>query len=55
MVVVAMRLPYDLVSFEEVSAFICTYSILEPSMRALAKAIFGKDSIPRSSASYDPW
>ena len=42
MVVVAMRLPYDLVSFEEVSAFICTYSILEPSMRALAKAIFGK-------------
>jgi beta-N-acetylhexosaminidase len=41
-IVVAMRLPYDLTAFEEAPTFICTYSILEPSMRALAAALFGK-------------
>jgi beta-N-acetylhexosaminidase len=41
-VVVALRLPYDLAVFPEVSTYICTYSILEPSMRALAKAMFGE-------------
>ncbi|MCX6033726.1 MAG: glycoside hydrolase family 3 C-terminal domain-containing protein [Chloroflexi bacterium] len=40
-IVVALRLPYDLVAFPEAPAYICTYSILEPSMRALAKALFG--------------
>lgn len=40
-IVVAMRLPYDLAVFPQVSTYICTYSILEPSMRAVAKAIFG--------------
>ncbi len=40
-VVIAMRLPYDLAAFPDASTFICTYSILEPSMRAVAKAIFG--------------
>jgi beta-N-acetylhexosaminidase len=37
-----MRLPYDLTAFEEAPAFVCTYSILEPSMRAAASAMFGK-------------
>ena len=41
-IVVAMRLPYDLMSFEEASTFICTYSILQPSMQALAKAMLGR-------------
>ena len=41
-IVVAMRLPYDLASFEEAPTFICTYSILQPSMQALAKAMFGQ-------------
>jgi len=41
MIVVALRLPYDLVAFPEVSTYLCTYGILEPSMRALAKAVFG--------------
>jgi beta-N-acetylhexosaminidase len=41
-VVVALRLPYDLTVFPEASTYICTYSILEPSMDALAKALFGK-------------
>jgi beta-N-acetylhexosaminidase len=40
--VVALRLPYDLTCFTQVSTYICTYGILEPSMRALAKALFGK-------------
>lgn len=41
-VVVALRLPYDLTVFPEAKTYACTYSILEPSMRALAKALFGK-------------
>jgi len=41
LIVVALRLPYDLAAFSEVSTYVCTYSILEPSMKALAKAIFG--------------
>jgi beta-N-acetylhexosaminidase len=40
--VVALRLPYDLTAFPEVGTYLCTYSILEPSMRALAKALFGE-------------
>jgi len=41
-VVVALRLPYDLAAFPEAQTYVCTYSILEPSMQALAKALFGK-------------
>jgi beta-N-acetylhexosaminidase len=41
-VVVALRLPYDLTVFPEARSYVCTYSILEPSMQALAKALFGK-------------
>jgi beta-N-acetylhexosaminidase len=41
-IVVALRLPYDLTAFPEAQTYICTYSILEPSMIALAKALFGK-------------
>jgi beta-N-acetylhexosaminidase len=39
-VVVALRMPYDLAAFPEAPTFICSYGILEPSMRALAGAIF---------------
>ena len=41
-VVVALRLPYDLRAFPKAQTYICTYSILEPSMKALASAMFGK-------------
>jgi len=41
-VVVALRLPYDLAAFPEAKTYLCTYSILEPSMQALAKALFGQ-------------
>jgi beta-N-acetylhexosaminidase len=40
-VIVAMRLPYDLAAFPQAPTFLCTYSILEPSMRAAARALFG--------------
>lgn len=42
LVVVAMRLPYDLSAFPQVDCYVCTYSILQPSMRAAARAIFGE-------------
>ena len=44
-VIVALRLPYDLTVFPEAKTYVCTYSILEPSMEALAKALFGEDQI----------
>jgi beta-N-acetylhexosaminidase len=44
-IIIAMRLPYDLAAFPETSTYVCTYSILEPSMRAVAKAIFGHSEI----------
>lgn len=40
-IVIAMRLPYDLAVFPQASTYVCTYGILEPSMRAVAKAVFG--------------
>jgi len=43
-VVAALRLPYDLAVFPEASTFVCTYSILDPSMRALASTLFGRSS-----------
>jgi beta-N-acetylhexosaminidase len=43
-IVVALRLPYDLRAFPEAQTYVCTYSILEPSMKALASALFGKSS-----------
>jgi beta-N-acetylhexosaminidase len=45
-IIVAMRLPYDLAAFPQASTYVCTYSILEPSMRAAAKAMFGLGEMP---------
>lgn len=41
-VVVALRTPYDLVRFQEVAAYLCTYSIRQPSMEAVARVLFGE-------------
>jgi beta-N-acetylhexosaminidase len=41
-IVAALRLPYDLASFPEAPTYVCAYSILEPSMWALAKALCGQ-------------
>jgi beta-N-acetylhexosaminidase len=40
-IIVPMRLPYDAASFPQASTIVCTYSILEPSMKAVARALFG--------------
>ncbi|HWR66481.1 MAG TPA: glycoside hydrolase family 3 protein [Bellilinea sp.] len=42
LIVIAMRLPYDLEVFPQVETYLCTYSILEPAMKAAAKALFGQ-------------
>jgi beta-N-acetylhexosaminidase len=42
LIVVALRMPYDLAAYPDVSTYICTYSILPPAMEALAEAIFGR-------------
>ncbi len=42
-IVAAMRLPYDLMAFPNAPTFVCTYSILEPSINALALALFGRN------------
>lgn len=47
-IVIAMRLPYDLAVIPQASAYICTYSILEPSMKAVAQAIFGHSEMTGS-------
>ncbi len=40
-IIVAMRLPYDLAAFPGASTYVCTYSILGPSMQAVSNALFG--------------
>jgi beta-N-acetylhexosaminidase len=41
-VAVALRAPYDLQAYPAAPAYACTYSILQPSMEALAAALFGQ-------------
>jgi beta-N-acetylhexosaminidase len=41
-VIAALRMPYDLAAFPEAPTYVCTYSVLEPSLRALARALFGQ-------------
>ena len=41
-VTVAMRTPYDISVYPEAKTHLCTYSILPPSMKALAKALWGE-------------
>ncbi len=45
-VAAALRLPYDLAAYPAAPTSVCTYSILEPSMRALAAALFGRSDFP---------
>jgi len=40
-IVAAMRLPYDLAAFPSARTCLCTYSVLAPSMKALAAVLFG--------------
>jgi beta-N-acetylhexosaminidase len=45
-VIVAMRMPYDLQAFPEAPTYLCCYSILPPSMHALARALWGQAGYP---------
>jgi beta-N-acetylhexosaminidase len=45
-IVVALRMPYDLQCFTHAPTFLCTYSIQPPSLRALARVLFGQASAP---------
>ena len=45
-ITVALRMPYDLAAYSAARTHICTYSILPPSMEALADAIFGRIPFP---------
>jgi hypothetical protein len=40
-IVAAECLPYDLAAYREVYKYRCTYRIVDPSMWAIAKTIFG--------------
>lgn len=40
-VVAALRTPFDLLQFPEVDTYVCTYSVLRPSLAALAWALAG--------------
>lgn len=40
-IVAALRMPYDLQAFPDAPTYLCAYGILEPSMHALARALWG--------------
>lgn len=41
-IVVALRTPYDLLAFPEVSTYLCTYGIRSSSIAALVRVLFGE-------------
>jgi len=45
-VTVALRTPWDLEAYPAATTHACTYSVLEPSLTALADAIFGRAPFP---------
>ncbi len=45
-VTVALRTPFDLAAYPEAATHICTYSVLPPSLDALAAALFGDAGFP---------
>jgi beta-N-acetylhexosaminidase len=45
-VTVALRTPFDLAAYPQATTHVCTYSILPPSLDALADALFGCSGFP---------
>lgn len=41
-IVIAMRTPYDLIAFESVETYLCSYGIRSVSMEAVARVLFGE-------------
>jgi beta-N-acetylhexosaminidase len=44
LIVAALRLPYDLVAFPAAPTYLCTYSLLLPSVEALAAVLWGQQA-----------
>jgi beta-N-acetylhexosaminidase len=40
--VIALRIPYDVLCFPEVQSYLCTYSIRKPSIEAVVKVLWGE-------------
>ncbi len=45
-IAVALRLPYDILAYPTVPTYLCTYSLLPPSMAALAEGLWGHLPFP---------
>jgi beta-N-acetylhexosaminidase len=41
-IAIALRIPYDVVVYPRVSTYICAYSLQQPSLQAVAKALWGQ-------------
>ncbi len=41
LVAIALRTPYDLVSYPKVPTYVCAYGLRQPSLGATAAALFG--------------
>lgn len=46
LIAAALRLPYDLAAYPAAPTFLCTYTILQPAMEALADVLFGNAPAP---------
>lgn len=44
-IAIALRLPYDLAAYPTAPCFLATYSIMQPSLKAVVDGIFGKNPI----------
>jgi beta-N-acetylhexosaminidase len=45
-IVAALRMPNDLAAFPSAPTYLCTYSILDPALEALAAALWGEGACP---------
>jgi beta-N-acetylhexosaminidase len=45
-IAVALRMPNDLLAYPTAPTYLCTYSILDPSLEALASALWGEHPCP---------
>ena len=46
LIAVALRMPYDLAAYSTAPTYLCTYSILDPALEALAAALWGEHACP---------
>ena len=39
---IALRMPYDVIAYPRVPTYVCAYSLQQPSLQAVAKALWGQ-------------